>query len=119
MKGHCKYGSRLCRYTHPGVCARWRAGKCSKSCSQNLLHQELPKRHGSAVIAQNKAENNVAVTKATKTKQRENTGKSLSRSTSRASSSSGGAMKTKKKTKRAGSNKKKKTDGHKPRQSPQ
>ena len=124
LKGYCKYGSRTCRYTHPGVCARWKAGKCSQSCPQNLLHQDLPKQHDRAAVAQFQAEHAKNVAYAKKN-QRTNTKKSLSRSTSRASSTSTkswekamGITKKKKKTKQDGSNKKK-TAGHRPKQSPQ
>ena len=123
MKGYCKYGSRLCRYTHPGVCARWKAGKCSTSCSQNLLHQDLPKQPDPAAVAQFHAKHaqNVAQVKAKKKQKMTvaiaDTSNSSGRSMSRASSSSA-RLKTKKKTKQTGSSKKK-TDGHKPKQGPQ
>ena len=118
MKGFCKYGSRLCRYTHPGVCHRWKAGKCSNPCPQNLLHQERPK-HNAAAVAQLHAAhaNNVAKAQENK-KQKMNKKRSSSRSSGKASSTSSrssGKTKKKAKTKKDGS--KKKTDGHKPKQS--
>ena len=125
MKGFCKYGSRLCPYTHPGVCSRWKAGKCSDPCSQNLLHQELPRQYSPAAVAQFQADFRNQVAKAqAKKKQKSTKKKSSSRSSSRASSNSTrnetsmGATKKKKKTKQTGSDTKK-TDGHKPKQGPQ